>query len=110
MPFLVFYGEVSDDSDGPIELCRPVANDTGAAAVATMPDMQLRVEHTHEEAYITLTCKEMSWPEMLPAYDALGHWMKEHARVPAGPVRQLLIADQRTATPDTPTCDLSVPL
>ena len=24
-PFLVFYGEVSDDSDGPLELCRPVA-------------------------------------------------------------------------------------
>jgi hypothetical protein len=24
-PFLVFYGEVSDDSDGPMELCRPVA-------------------------------------------------------------------------------------
>jgi DNA-binding transcriptional MerR regulator len=24
-PFLVFYGEVSHDSDGPLELCRPVA-------------------------------------------------------------------------------------
>jgi DNA-binding transcriptional MerR regulator len=24
-PFLVFYGEVSEDSDGPLELCRPVA-------------------------------------------------------------------------------------
>ena len=23
-PFLVFYGEVSDDGDGPMELCRPV--------------------------------------------------------------------------------------
>ena len=77
VPFLIFYGEVSDDSDGPIELCRPVANDTGAAAVAAMPDMQLRIEHAHEEAYIPLTYKEMSWPEMLPAYDALGHWVSE---------------------------------
>ena len=24
-PYLIFYGEVSDDSDGPLELCRPVA-------------------------------------------------------------------------------------
>ena len=24
-PFVVYYGEVSDDSDGPVELCRPVA-------------------------------------------------------------------------------------
>jgi DNA-binding transcriptional MerR regulator len=110
VPFLIFYGEVNDDSDGPIELCRPVAYDTGAAAVAAMPDVQLRVERAHEEAYIQLTYKEMSWPEMLPAYDALGHWLKENGREPAGPVRQLLIADQRTATPDTPTCDLSVPL
>ena len=31
-PFLVFYGEVSDDSDGPLELCRPVA--AGVAAPA----------------------------------------------------------------------------
>ena len=26
-PFVVYYGEVSDDSDGPVELCRPVAAD-----------------------------------------------------------------------------------
>jgi len=26
VPFLIFYGEVSEDSDGPIELCRPVAS------------------------------------------------------------------------------------
>jgi len=24
-PFLIFYGEVSEDSDGPLELCRPLA-------------------------------------------------------------------------------------
>ncbi len=30
-------------------------------------------------------------------------------REPAGPLRQVLIADQRTAAPDTPVCDLSVP-
>jgi hypothetical protein len=31
-------------------------------------------------------------------------------REPSGALRQVLIADQRTATPDTPVCDLSVPL
>lgn len=110
VPFLIFYGEVSEDSDGPLELCRPVTHDTGTAAVAAMADLQLRVEQSHDEAYIHLTHEEMSWPEMLPAYDALGRWVRENPRQPAGPVRQLLIADQRTATPDTVTCDLSVPL
>ena len=30
VPFVVFYGEVSDDSDGPIELCRPIRGAIGA--------------------------------------------------------------------------------
>jgi DNA-binding transcriptional MerR regulator len=110
VPFLVFYGEVSVDSDGPVELCRPVAFDTTVEAVAGSPDMQLRTEPAHDEASIHLSLEEMSWPAMLPAYDALGLWVKENGRLPGGPVRQLLLADQRSATPDTVTCDLSAPL
>ena len=105
VPFLVFYGDVSDDSDGPIELCRPVAD--GATPTG---DLQRRVEPAHDEAYIRLAKKEMGWPALLPACDALERWTKEHAREPAGPLRQVLIADQRTASPETPVCDLSVPL
>ena len=41
-PFLVFYGEVSDDSDGPMELCRPVAS--GSAVDPALADVQVRVE------------------------------------------------------------------
>jgi DNA-binding transcriptional MerR regulator len=110
VPFLIFYGEVSADSDGPLELCRPVSFDTTADAIAESPDMELRTEPAHDEAYIHLSLSEMSWPEMLPAYDALGLWARENGRLPAGAIRQLLIADQRTATPETLTCDLSAPL
>jgi hypothetical protein len=108
VPFLVFYGEVSEDSDGPIELCRPV----GGTATAREPgsDLGRRVEAAHDEAYIRLTLKEMGWPALLPACEALERWTKENGREPAGAIRQLLIADQRTATPDTPVCDLSIPL
>ena len=107
-PFLVFYGEVSEDSDGPLELCRPVA----AVAEGAEPqgDVRRRVEPAHEEAYIRLRMKEMGWPALLPACDALERWAREQAREPAGPLRQVLIADQRTAAPETPVCDLSVPL
>jgi DNA-binding transcriptional MerR regulator len=45
-----------------------------------------------------------------PGEAALEAWIREQRREPAGPLRQVLIADQRTATPDTPVCDLSVPL
>ena len=36
--------------------------------------------------------------------------MTARLREPAGALRQILIADQRTAAPDSLVCDLSVPL
>jgi len=108
-PFLVFYGEVSDDSDGPVELCRPAAPGSATAPAATA-GIQRRVEPAHDEAFIRLAMKDMGWPALAPAVDALEAWMREQRREPAGALRQVLIADQRTATPDTPVCDLSIPL
>jgi DNA-binding transcriptional MerR regulator len=105
-PYLVFYGEVSDDSDGPLELCRPVA--TRPADVDA--DMQVRVEACHEEAYIRLASKQAGWPAMLPACDALERWTVDNHREPAAALRQVLIADRRSATPDTLVLDLTVPL
>ena len=107
-PFLVFYGEVSDDSDGPVELCRPAA--PVSAADPVMADIQRRVESAHDEVFIRLAMKDTGWPALAPAADALEAWIREQRREPAGALRQVLIADQRTAAPDTPVCDLSVPL
>jgi DNA-binding transcriptional MerR regulator len=109
-PFLVFYGEVSDDSDGPMELCRPVAADPTAGSAPAMADVQLRVEPAHDEVFIRLAMKDMGWPALAPAVDALEAWVRQQRREPAGALRQVLIADQRAATPDTLVCDLSVPL
>ena len=109
-PFLVFYGEVSDDSDGPMELCRPVTPGSAAGPAVAMADVQLRVEPAHDEVFIRLAMKDMGWPALAPAVDTLEAWIREQRREPAGALRQVLIADQRTATPDTPVCDLSVPL
>jgi len=111
-PYLIFYGEVSDDSDGPMELCRPVSarpgQITGAQAVGE--DVQVREEPEHTEAYIRVAMKDMGWPALAPAVDALDAWVRRQRREPAGPLRQVLIGDQRTARPDTPVCDLSIPL
>jgi DNA-binding transcriptional MerR regulator len=104
-PFLIFYGEVSDDSDGPLELCRPVA-----AAGAAPAGLELRVEPAHDEVFIRVARKDLGWPALLPAVDALEAWTRAEGREPRGALRQVLIADQRTAGPDTSVCDLSVPL
>jgi DNA-binding transcriptional MerR regulator len=104
-PFVVFYGEVSEDSDGPIELCRPVD-----ARSQPCDGVEFRVEAAHDEAYIRLAARDLAWPAMAPAADALEQWLREHGRPPAGPLRQVMFADQRTASPEDLVCDLSVPL
>jgi DNA-binding transcriptional MerR regulator len=124
-PFVVYYGEVSDDSDGPVELSRPVADSATTDRAATdstatvssvaseAPDgdgLISRTESAHDEAFIRLAAKDMSWPAIAPALDALEAWLEENGRQAAGPPRQVLIADARTAAPDTPAFDLSVPL
>lgn len=106
VPFLVFYGEVSADSDGPLELCRPLAGPPEEPVAG----LGVRTEPAHEEAYVRFAIKDMNWPAMRPALDALERWTAEHGRRPSGPPRQLLLADQRTAGPGTPGCDLAIPL
>jgi hypothetical protein len=54
--------------------------------------------------------KDLGWPVLLPAVDALEAWTRQQGRAAAGPLRQVLFADQRTAPPDTLVCDLTVPL
>ena len=78
-PFLVYYGEVSEDSDGPVELCRPVAADSTAGPAAAMADVQCRVEPAHDEAFIRLAMKDMGWPALAPAVDALEAWIARAA-------------------------------
>lgn len=105
-PFLVYYGEVSADSDGPIELCRPIA---GTDPIA-VDGVQTRVEKAHDEVFIRLTKSELAWPAMRAALDELDAWVRAAQRRPAATFCQVLIADQRTATDDTLVCDLSIPL
>ena len=105
-PFLVFYGEVSADSDGPIELCRPIADTKGVA----VEGVRSRVEAAHDEIYVRLRKSELAWPAMRTALDDLEAWARANDRRPAATFRQVLIADQRTASGDTLVCDLSVPL
>jgi DNA-binding transcriptional MerR regulator len=52
--FCIHWGQVSADSDGPIEWCRPVP-ETGARALAGhYPELTLRTEPAHREAFVAL--------------------------------------------------------
>ena len=52
--FCIFWGEVSEDSDGPMEWCRPVPGDEAEALAARCPELTLRAEAAHEEAFVNI--------------------------------------------------------
>jgi hypothetical protein len=52
--FCIYWGEVSDDSDGPLEWCRPVPTDQAEQLVVEAPELVLRTEPAHREAFIHL--------------------------------------------------------
>ena len=61
-PFLIliYHGEVSADSDGPVEFCRPVAAEQAEQIAALYPEFSLRVEPAHEEAFVHIGQAQLS--------------------------------------------------
>lgn len=52
--FSIYWSEVSEDSDGPVEWCKPVPDDEAESLAAQFPNLALRVEPAHREAYVAL--------------------------------------------------------
>jgi DNA-binding transcriptional MerR regulator len=108
-PFVTFYGEVSEDSDGPVEFCRPVSVDTSEEVIAGMHDVQLRSEAAHHDISIRLA-PDLSWPQMLPAFDALSQWVSEHRREPRPGLRQVYLVNLEMTPPAVVGIDMTIAL
>jgi hypothetical protein len=108
-PFIIFYGHVSEDSDGPVEFCRPVPDGHATELAARYPDLILRADPAHTEAFVHLPSAEEAGRVWLPVLQSMETWGKEHHRQPGGPIRQLLIRP-RTSPGYGPECDFAVPL
>ncbi len=52
--FSIYWGEVSADSDGPVEWCKPIPEADGRALATHYPELSLRTELAHREAYVAL--------------------------------------------------------
>jgi hypothetical protein len=66
-PFVVYHGEVTEDSDGPVEVCIPID------PARTTHDAAIRHEPAHREAYTTIEKAQVEYPQILSAYDAVAH-------------------------------------
>ncbi|MFI9010070.1 MerR family transcriptional regulator [Actinosynnema sp. NPDC053489] len=103
-PFVVYHGEVNEDSDGPVEACVPIA-------AAEPPDgVAARVEPAHREAYVRLTKAQVAFPQILSAYDAVAAWIKENGHAVHDAPREVYFADFAAAGPDDEVCDIAFPM
>lgn len=110
-PFMIYRGEVSGDSDGPVEWCWPVADDQAEATAARFPDLTLRTEPAHQEACVRpeVPGGRAGATEAELAVEALTAWAAREGRTPSGAIRLLLVpgpAGQGTG----PTGEFAVPL
>ncbi|MEY9835261.1 MerR family transcriptional regulator [Streptacidiphilus sp. EB103A] len=111
-PFFIYHGEVDEDSDGPVEWCRPIPDEAAEAMAARFPDLTIRQDPAHREAYVRLTRRELSPADGMRAGETLEAWMNAQAdaTTPLGPLRQVFFADPRGVAPDTPVSDVIAPL
>lgn len=100
--FVVFHGEVNEDSDGPVEVCLPVAR----------PSAATRSEPAHREAFVKVTAAQLQWPHILSAYDAVERWIDSGPLICTGPPREVY-RDGRTpgsAAAHDEVCDVAFPV
>jgi DNA-binding transcriptional MerR regulator len=92
-PFMIFHGEVSGDSDGPIEWCRPVPADRAEEIAAQFPHYELRTEPAHEEVFVRQEAPGAwaSGTQAELALQAIRAWATEHDRQPLDGIRMVLI-------------------
>jgi DNA-binding transcriptional MerR regulator len=102
--FVIYHGAVNEDSDGPVEVCVPIVSGHES------PDVAMRREPAHREAYTRITKAQVEFPQILSAYDAVASWIGPHDCSIAGSPREVYFADFDAAGPDDMVCDIAFPV
>ncbi len=109
--FLIYHGQVSADSDRPVEWCQPVPAGQAAELAARFPQLTLRTEPAHDEAYVKLGPAQMSALQWQQLTDALYAWVSEQQRTASGLGFRLTFRITQPVTAQSrPDVDFAVPL
>jgi DNA-binding transcriptional MerR regulator len=118
--FSIYWGEVSADSDGPIEWCWPVPQEDATALASNYPELTLRSEAAHREAFVTLPAGPggITGVQWQLGSEALFAWAEEnginHESHTLNPedlgMRITYLASGPVAETRVPDCDLAVPI
>jgi DNA-binding transcriptional MerR regulator len=82
--FCIYWGEVSDDSDGPMEWCRPVPSDEAEALAARCPELTLRAEPAHQEAFVKIGDGQLDGADWQVVSRSLEAWGEQRPDLIAG--------------------------
>ena len=80
--FLIYYGEVNQDSDGPVEFCFPVPQDLAGQLATSFPGLTLRTEPAHQEACIRVD-QDATAAQWQAVSDSALAWAAEQQRQPS---------------------------
>ena len=103
--FVIYHGEVNQESDGPVEVCVPV-NPPQSGAI----DVPTRKEPAHHEAYVRITKAQVQYPQILSAFDAVGEWINAQGLSASAPPREIYFTDFMAAAPADEVCDVAFPI
>ena len=103
--FVIFHGEVNQDSDGPVEVCTPI--DPAKASVDGAPT---RREPAHREAFVRLRKAQVEYPQILSAYDAVAQWIASQKLSMSAAPREVYFTDFMAAGPNDEVCDVAYPI
>ncbi|MDQ0735095.1 hypothetical protein [Arthrobacter agilis] len=102
---VMYHGDVSKDSDGPVESALPI--DIERAKDTTL---RTRVEPAHLEAFVTITRAHIRYPDILSAYDSIRIWIDENDVEQAGSPREYYFADPSTGPDEEPVAHVAFPI
>jgi hypothetical protein len=122
--FSIYWGEVSADSDGPVEWCKPIPESDAKTLASHYPELTLRVEPAHREAYVALPNDALPagsggnpGVQWQLASEALQAWAEERGMNPEElelkpedlGVRITYLASEPVTATSVPYCDFAVP-
>jgi DNA-binding transcriptional MerR regulator len=110
--YCIWWGEVSDDSDGPLEWCLPVPTDQAEQLAIQVPELVLRDEPAHREAFIHLGDGGETEPARWQLVtQSLHSWGQERGVQPTElGARITYLADATVPEGQGPDCDFALPI
>jgi hypothetical protein len=110
--FSIYWGAVSDDSDGPVEWCRPIPTEQAERLAVEVPELVLRREPAHREAFVHLgrggQIEPARWQLIAQSMDG---WVEKNSAQPSELGARITYLSHPT-TPENqgPDCDFAIPI